>query len=188
MLLRLGKRCFALVSGDNETDKVQMGNLFNPSVQLIFDQSPNDKLDYIHDLQRQGRKVMMLGDGLNDAGALKQSDVGIAVTDDTGVFTPACDGILQGDKLDSLDKFLALAKSSTSILKAGFTISFMYNAVALTFAVTGHLTPLVAAILMPISSISVVAFSTLAVNYVAARKKAGQFWPRLKNRQKTQDF
>ena len=170
MLVRLGKRCFALVSGDNETDKVQMGNLFNPSVQLIFDQSPNDKLHYIRDLQRQGRKVMMLGDGLNDAGALKQSDVGIAVTDDTGVFTPACDGILQGDKLDSLDKFLALAKSSTSILKAGFTISFMYNAVALTFAVTGHLTPLVAAILMPISSISVVAFSTLAVNYVAARK------------------
>ena len=170
MLLRLGERCFALVSGDTETDKVQMSNLFNPSVQLIFNQSPNDKLHYIRDLQQQGRKVMMLGDGLNDAGALKQSDVGIAVTDDTGVFTPACDGILQGEMMDSLDKFLALAKSSTSILKAAFTISFMYNAVALTFAITGHLTPLVAAILMPISSISVVGFSTLAVNYVAAGK------------------
>lgn len=170
MIVHLGGRCFALLSGDNETDKIQMGTLFGPSVPLIFNQSPGNKLEYIRELQRQNRKVMMLGDGLNDAGALKQSDVGIAVTDDTSVFTPACDGILQGDKMESLDKFLALAKSSTSILKAGFAISFMYNAVALTFAVTGHLTPLVAAILMPISSISVVGFSTMAVNYVASKK------------------
>ncbi len=111
----------------------------------------------------------MVGDGLNDSGAHQQSDVGIAVTDDTGVFTPACDGILQGDKVNVLDKFIRLAKSSTVILKTAFAISFLYNAIALGFAVTGHLTPLVAAILMPISSISVVSFSSVAVNLTAKK-------------------
>ncbi|MBX2963901.1 MAG: heavy metal translocating P-type ATPase metal-binding domain-containing protein [Cyclobacteriaceae bacterium] len=170
MLSRLGEKCEAMLSGDSKADKVLMSTLFHPTAQLLFKQSPHDKLNYISNLQHGGKKVMMLGDGLNDSGALKQSDVGIAVTDDTGVFTPACDGILQGDQIGLLDRFLALAKSATTIVKAGFVLSFMYNAIALSFAVSGHLTPLVAAILMPLSSISVVVFTTVAVNVAAARK------------------
>jgi len=170
MLQRLGSKCKALLSGDNNGDEGSMKKVFAPTVQLLFNQSPHDKLDFIRDLQNSGQKVLMMGDGLNDSGAFKQSDVGLAVTDNTGVFTPACDGILQGEKLNDLDKFLSLAKSSSTILKTGFAISFLYNAVALSFAVTGNLTPLVAAILMPVSSISVVGFSTLAVNYVARQK------------------
>jgi P-type Cu+ transporter len=170
MLNRLGKKCVALLSGDNEADRLNMRTLFHPSVQLLFNQDPHDKLAYIGSLQQEGKKVMMVGDGLNDSGALKKSDVGIAVTDDTGVFTPACDAILSGKKLVSLDKFMELAKTSSSILKIAFGISFFYNAIALTFAMSGHLTPLVAAILMPVSSISVVGFSTFAVNYVARKK------------------
>ncbi|HEX5169372.1 MAG TPA: heavy metal translocating P-type ATPase metal-binding domain-containing protein [Cyclobacteriaceae bacterium] len=169
MLDRLGKRCAALLSGDNEADRAQMSALFHPSVQLMFNQSPHDKLDFVRQLQREGKKVMMVGDGLNDSGALQQSDVGIAVTDDTGVFTPACDGILQGDKVSTLDKFVKLSKASTVILKSAFAISFLYNAIALGFAVTGHLTPLIAAILMPISSISVVSFSSVAVNHTSRK-------------------
>jgi Cu+-exporting ATPase len=170
MLGRLGKKCVALLSGDNEADRLNMSNLFNPSVQLLFNQNPHDKLAFVASLQKESKKVMMVGDGLNDSGALKQSDVGIGVTDDTGVFTPACDGILAGDRLNLLDKFIELSKTSSVVLKTAFAISFFYNAIALTFAVTGHLTPLVAAILMPISSISVVGFSTLAVNYLTKRK------------------
>ena len=170
MLHRLGKNCVALLSGDGVADKVKMESLFSPSVKLLFNQSPHDKLAYVQALQREGRKVLMVGDGLNDSGALKQSDVGIAISDDSGIFTPASDGILQGDKLRSLDKFMALAKSSSTILKIAFAISFFYNAIALSFAVTGCLTPLTAAVLMPLSSISVVGFSSLAVNYVASRK------------------
>lgn len=169
MIKRLGTRCKALLSGDQDTEKNSMAFIFGNTTTLLFNQSPHDKLAYIRDLQRSGAKVMMLGDGLNDAGALKQADVGIAVTDDTGIFTPACDGILHGSNITQLDKMLALARASAGVLKMSFGISFFYNAVALSFAITGNLTPLVAAILMPLSSISVVSFSTLAVKLVAKR-------------------
>jgi P-type Cu+ transporter len=159
----------ALLSGDNELDKERMSELFPRSTQLLFNQSPHDKLQFISDLQRSGKKVLMIGDGLNDSGALKQSDVGIAVTDDAGVFTPNCDAILNGNQLNKLNDFIRLAKSATTILKIAFAISFFYNIIALGFAVSGNLSPLVAAILMPISSISVVGFSTGAVNWVSQR-------------------
>lgn len=171
MFRRLGNRCYALLSGDHDIERLEMAKIFDPHVKMHFNQSPQDKLNYIRDLQRGGRKVMMVGDGLNDAGALKQSDVGIAITDDSGIFTPACDGILFGDRITSLDKMLQFAKSSSIILKTGFAISFFYNAIALSFAVTGYLTPLVAAIIMPISSISVVGFSTIAVKFTASKIK-----------------
>lgn len=160
----------SLLSGDHDGDKARMNKLFPPDTPMLFNQSPYDKLAYVSNLQKQGRKVMMIGDGLNDAGALKQSDIGIAVTDDSGIFTPACDGILQGERLKQLNTFLSLGKNANTILRIAYAISFFYNSIALGFAVSGHLTPLIAAILMPISSISVVGFSTLAVNYVSARK------------------
>jgi len=163
----LGDRVKALLSGDNRSEEGVMRSLFGNKVDLHFNQNPHQKLAVIQNLQQQGHQVLMLGDGLNDAGALQQSQVGIAVSDSSGVFTPGSDGILEGDKLQYLDRFLKLAKQSTVILKAAFAISFCYNAIALGFAVTGHLTPLVAAILMPISSISVVSFSSLAVKYSA---------------------
>jgi Cu+-exporting ATPase len=170
MINRLGKKCDALLSGDKDADADMMRAVFGNHTLMYFNQSPYDKLDYIYNLQQNGRTVLMIGDGLNDAGALKQSDVGIAVTDNAGVFSPASDGILDGEKLSELDKFISLAKSSTIILKSAFVISFLYNAVALGFAVTGNLTPLTAAVLMPLSSISVVGFSAVAVNVVAKRK------------------
>ncbi|NJN41338.1 MAG: HAD-IC family P-type ATPase [Flammeovirgaceae bacterium] len=171
MLDRMKNINLSLVSGDGAADKKRLTNLFPKNAELKFNQSVHDKLNHIKGLQQDSAKVMMVGDGLNDSGALKQSDVGLVVTDDTGVFTPASDGIIHGKSISNLDKFIELGKSATFILKLSFIISFIYNSVGLSFAVTGHLTPLVAAILMPLSSISVVAFATASVNYVAYQKR-----------------
>lgn len=164
---RLGHKVKALLSGDSAADKESMSTVFYPETDLVFMQSPQDKLNYVSTLQQSGSNVLMIGDGLNDSGALKQSNVGIAISDSAGLFTPSCDGILRGDNLKSLDVFLNLSKSALTILKLSLVISLVYNVVGLGFAITGHLTPLVAAILMPISSISVVAFTTFMVNLKA---------------------
>jgi P-type Cu+ transporter len=166
LMQSLSSKKLTMLSGDSDADRDRMKKVFPASATLLFNQNPHDKLNYISTLQLSDSKVLMLGDGLNDSGALKQSDVGVAITDDTGVFTPSCDGILEGNKLSQLNKFISLSRSATIILKAGFGISFLYNIIALSFAVSGHLTPLIAAILMPISSMSVVGFSTLAVNLI----------------------
>ncbi len=170
MIQRLGRKCVALLSGDNDGERSVMAALFTQGTELKFNQGPHEKREYIETLQTTGKKVLMLGDGLNDAGALKQSDVGISVTDDTGVFTPSSDGILYGRRVQDLDKFIRLARRSAGILRMGFGISFLYNAIALSFAVSGNLTPLVAAILMPISSISVVSFASFSVRLAARRE------------------
>lgn len=171
MIFRLGDACKGVLSGDNESERTLMARLFGPKATLRFNQDPHDKRAYVEELQQQGKKVLMIGDGLNDAGALKQADVGLAVTDDSGVFTPGSDGILFGQRMEDLDKFIRLARRSHRILRMGFGISFLYNAVALTFAVSGNLTPLVAAVLMPISSISVVSFASVAVRWAARREE-----------------
>ena len=103
----------------------------------------------------------MIGDGLNDAGALMQSDTGIAVSDNTAQFSPACDAIIDGSKIGVIDGFLAFAKSGKKIVAASFTLSIIYNIVGLSFAVQGTMPPVIAAILMPASSISIVLLVTL---------------------------
>ena len=111
----------------------------------------------------------MVGDGLNDAGALAQSDVGIAVSENINVFSPACDGILNASKLPRLDEFITMSRQSIRIIKISFLLSLCYNLVGLYFAVTGQLQPVIAAILMPLSSISIVAFATVATNFLGRK-------------------
>src|SRR5690606_22876060 len=89
MVRRLGSKCVGLLSVDNDSGHQQVAEIFPHTASLHFNQSPGEKMNFIRTIQEKGNRVMMVGDGLNDAGALKQSDVGIAVTDSTGVFTPA---------------------------------------------------------------------------------------------------
>jgi Cu+-exporting ATPase len=117
---------------------------------------------------------MMIGDGLNDSGALKQSDIGVAVTDSASNFTPGSDAILLADKLDKLSDFILLAKKSVQTVYVSFFISVFYNIIGLIFAVQGILSPFIAAIFMPVSSISIMLFAVLSIKYFANKYKLNQ--------------
>jgi len=159
-----------VLSGDNEGEKKYLRNILPKETTLIFNQKPEDKLEYIDRQQKKGEAVLMMGDGLNDAGALAQSNVGIAVSENTNVFSPACDGIIDATNFDMLPKFIRLSKGTIKVVKISFVLSFLYNIIGMLFAVTGNLSPIVAAILMPISSISIVVFVTIATNFISKRK------------------
>ncbi len=158
-----------VLSGDNEGERERLEELLPKGTKLYFNQKPDDKLNFIKALQQQGKQVLMIGDGLNDAGALKQSDVGFVISENTNVFSPACDGILDATRFNKIGDFLNFSKKGIKIIKLAFLFSLFYNLIGLTFAVTGHLKPVVAAILMPLSSISIVIFTTIATQYVGKK-------------------
>jgi len=158
-----------LLSGDYPTEKMYLQQILGTNIPMLFQQSPADKLSYIENLQKQGYRVMMIGDGLNDAGAIKKSNVGIAVTDQTHLFTPASDAILEGSQIYLLNDLIDYAKKAKLIIVFIFILSILYNIIGMYFATSARLSPMVAAILMPISSISIVALSAL-LSYLFSSK------------------
>jgi Cu+-exporting ATPase len=160
----------SILSGDNDSEREQLNNYFDRNTKMKFNQSPFDKLNVVKNKQENNEKVLMIGDGLNDAGALKKSDVGISIADDINNFSPACDGILDSSSFSNLGNFITFSKTSKNIIIISFIISFLYNLVGLSFAVQGTLSPVISAILMPLSSISVVVFATLTTNLIAKRR------------------
>ena len=158
-----------ILSGDNEGERKNLTKLLPAKTKLIFNQKPEDKLEFIKYHQSEGAKVLMIGDGLNDAGALAQSDVGIAISEDVNVFSPACDAILDASRFKQLYHYVKASKAAIKIIKWSFVLSFIYNVIGLYFAVTGQLAPVVAAILMPLSSITIVVFTTIVTNLLGRK-------------------
>ncbi|WP_276133143.1 heavy metal translocating P-type ATPase [Polluticoccus soli] len=150
----------SLLSGDHNKQKNALAGIFGKDSDLLFEQKPVDKLQYIEGLQRVDKKVLMIGDGLNDAGALQQSNVGITLADDINNFTPSCDAILNAVEFGKLPQLLKLAKASRQIVNISFVISILYNIIGLYISVRGDMEPMIAAILMPVSTLSIVLITT----------------------------
>lgn len=146
----------SLISGDNDLAKELMADLFGDENAVFFGQKPEDKLNFIDKLKAAGDKVMMVGDGLNDAGALKRADVGVVLTEEGNNFTPASDLILSVHSLNRLGDILILSRKSIQVIYKAYFFALLYNIVGLSFAVRGLLSPVIAAVLMPLSSITVV--------------------------------
>ncbi len=158
-----------LLSGDNNSEEPLLRNIFPSSANLLFKQSPSDKLLYISNLQANNNKVMMFGDGLNDAGALKAAYVGVSVSEDTSSFSPSSDVIMDANRFEHLPQFLQYCKNTMGVIYISFCLSLAYNIVGLSYAVSGTLSPIIAAILMPISSVTVIGFTSIAT-YLLAKK------------------
>jgi Cu+-exporting ATPase len=159
-----------LISGDNDAERETLTKVFGTDKNLHFNQTPHDKLEFIRQLKQKGNKVIMIGDGLNDAGALLKADTGITIADDIYHFSPACDAILRSSEFARLHSFIGFSKLSLRVVYASYGISFFYNLVGLFFAVQGVLSPVVAAILMPLSSVTVVTFASVSVTLLSKLK------------------
>lgn len=172
LLQKLGNKYqLAVLSGDNAGEQPYLRELMGYEASLLFNQQPSDKLEAIRQLQKMGKKVMMVGDGLNDAGALQQADIGIAVSENNNNFTPASDAILAADQLPKLFRLIQLCKANKIVVLSAFVISILYNVIGLFFAVQGVLSPMIAAILMPCSSISILLITFGMSNYFGYRQR-----------------
>jgi P-type Cu+ transporter len=170
LFLELSKKYkLYILSGDNEGEKEKLESILPKNTTLIFNKKPDEKLEYIKNLQNQNHNILMIGDGLNDAGALAQSNVGIAISENINVFSPACDAILDASQFQQLNNYLKYAQKAMFTIYLSFFISLIYNVVGLSFAILGKLEPIIAAIIMPLSTITIVGFVTIMTNYFANR-------------------
>ena len=158
-----------LISGDNTSSKIQMQHLFPKGTPLLYHQSPEQKLEYVRMLQQQGNSVLMIGDGLNDAGALQQSDIGIAVAQHSFAFSPACDAIINASAISNLHRYIQMAKKARKLIIAGFCYSACFNLAGLFFAVRAELSPVIAAILMPASSFGIMLIANAGIRLIVVK-------------------
>lgn len=167
-----------LLSGDSERERGRFEPMFGSADQMRFHQSPADKLEHIRELQASGRRVMMIGDGLNDAGALREGTVGVAVVEEVGAFSPASDVILEAARLPRVRQFIDFSRAAVRVVRLSFAVSTLYNVVGLAIAASGNLAPVVCAILMPLSSATVVVVACGAT-HLAGRRHLGSAVPQV---------
>jgi len=154
-LKREGMR-LTLLSGDRQqtAEKIaeQLGGL-----EVIAEVLPEDKDRVIGELQKDQHRVAMVGDGVNDAPALVRADVGIALGSGTDVSIASADIVLMSSELEKVSLASALSRRTLRTIRQNIGISLIYNIIMVPLAMMALITPLVAAISMPVSSLLVIA-------------------------------
>ena len=154
-----------IISGDNEIDHNEIVENTAPNIPISFRQLPDDKIEYIEKLKNENKNVLMIGDGLNDAGALMTAQFGLAVSENIANFSPSSEGILLAKEMNKLPEFMRMSKLAMNTVIISYAISILYNLVGFYFAAQGTLSPLIAALLMPVSSVSVVVFTVVKTRF-----------------------
>jgi len=140
-------------------------------IHVIAEILPEDKANEISRLQRQGEHVLMIGDGINDAPALAQADISIAMGGGTDVSMECSDIVLMGSELQKIPWALALGKRTLKSIRQNLTFSLAYNIILVPAAMMAWVTPIFAALAMPLSSLIVIANAILIRKHMSKNKK-----------------
>ena len=144
-----------LLSGDRQAEVERVAGRLGIA-HWAAEQTPQAKQERLADLTAEGRSVLMVGDGLNDAPALAAAAVSASPATASDIAQTAADAVFQGDRLAPVLELLAVSRKADRLVKQNFALSFGYNAIAIPLAVAGLVTPLIAAVCMSASSIVVV--------------------------------
>lgn len=147
-----------MLTGDNKNSASNVAKETGIT-SFYANQLPKDKIDFITKIQNEGKKVMMIGDGINDAPSLVKSDIGLAISNATDISTEASDIAMITSDLDVLIKLFNIGSESAKTLKMNLFWAFSYNFIGIPLAMTGLLKPILAAALMAISSLLIVSNS-----------------------------
>jgi len=144
-----------LLTGDRRSTAERIGEELG-GVEVIAEVLPQEKDRVVAELQRDGRRVAMVGDGVNDAPALVRADVGIAVGSGTDVSIASADIVLISSDLEKVHQAAELSRRTLLTIRQNIGISIAYNIVMVPLAMAALVSPLVAAVAMPLSSLAVI--------------------------------
>ncbi len=158
VLRRQGGR-LTLLSGDSKQVAQAIAEQLG-GMEVIAEVLPDEKDSVIQQLQQKGERVAMVGDGINDAPALIRADVGISLGSGTDASMESSDIVLMSDELEKVQQAVALSRRTLRTIRQNIAISLVYNSIMVPLAMMAYVTPLVAAIAMPISSLLVIGNSS----------------------------
>lgn len=156
-----------MLTGDNE--KIAKRVALEVGIkEVYFEQTPRDKANLIQSLQEDGKKIVMVGDGVNDILALANADIGIVMGSGSDVAVEVGDVVLLNDSLLSLKDAFSIAQTTFALIKQNLALSLIYNSLTVPLAIAGYVVPFVAAISMSVSSLLVVG-NSMRIRYKASK-------------------
>jgi len=156
-----------MLTGDHQKSAQSVANAIGIK-KIYFEQTPEQKLEYVEKLQSQDRVVVMVGDGVNDVLALAKADIGIVMGSGSDIAVEIGDVVLLNNSLDSLLSAFKISRTTLGLIKQNLGISLVYNAITIPLAMAGFIIPMIAAISMSLSSLLVVG-NSLRIKYKWSR-------------------